>query len=153
MKLGNARTTSLPNADTLVSLLLNMERMQAIALQTGQEESAVGDLQAVAHFDLTTRAASARISQLQGALHFPLAYREGNDYTRLGNRGGSYEQTDRPGPGHPGPAYPEDSCVRAAQRLGDRATPEAGLRRRPAGERRIALPRPAQAGARGLDYC
>src|SRR5262249_11717139 len=89
----------------------------------------------------------------QVSLYIPLAYREGHGYTHLGNRGGLYEQTDRPGSGYPGPAYPEDSRVRAAPWLGDRAAPETGLRRCPVCQRRIALPCPAQAGAGGLDYC
>src|SRR5262245_6423435 len=82
----------------------------------------------------------------------PLAYRVEQRYTRLGNQERVYEQTDRPGPEHTGPAYPEDSCVRAAPRLGDWATPETGFRRRPAGQRRVALPCPAQAGTGGLDH-
>src|SRR5215475_7272619 len=81
----------------------------------------------------------------------PLAYRVEQGYTHLGNQVRAYEQTNRLGPGYPGPAYPEDSCVRAAPRLGNRATPETGLRRRPAGQRLVALPCPAQAGAGGLD--
>jgi hypothetical protein len=40
------------------------------------------------------------------AFHIPLAYREGHGYTHLGNLGDLHEQTDRPGPGHPGHAYP-----------------------------------------------
>src|SRR5215470_11691015 len=88
----------------------------------------------------------------EAAFHLPLAYREGHDYTHLGNRGGSYEQTDRSGPGHAGPAYSEDSCIRAAPRLGNRAAVKTGLRRGPAGQRRVALPCFAQAGARGVDY-
>src|SRR5215472_11513589 len=71
----------------------------------------------------------------EAVFHLPLAYREGHGYTHLGNRGGLHEQTDRPGPGYPGPAYPEDSRVRAAPRLGGRAAVETGLRRRPAGQR------------------
>src|SRR5262249_2741816 len=102
-------------------------------------------------FLLSTRGFLVR---LNGALkQIPLAYRVEHDYTYLGNRGGSYEQTDRPGPGHTGPTYPEDSCVRTAPWLGDRTAVETGFRRRPAGERRVALPCPAQAGAGGLDYC
>src|SRR5215831_6359156 len=85
------------------------------------------------------------------AFHIPLAYREGPDYTHLGNQVRAYEQTYRPGPGHTGPTYPEDSRVRAAPRLGDRAAPETSLRRRPTGQRRITLPCSAQAGAGGLD--
>src|SRR5215471_3606004 len=82
----------------------------------------------------------------------PLAYLVEQAYTHLGNQGRAYEQTDRFGPGHIGPAYPEDSCVRAAPRLGDWATPETGFWRHPAGQRRVAIPCPAQAGAGGLDH-
>src|SRR5262245_19999984 len=90
--------------------------------------------------------------RLTGALtQIPLAYRVGQGYTHLGNQERTYEQTDRPCPGHTESAYSEDSRVRTAQRLGDRATPETSIRRSPAGKRRIALPCPAQAGAGGLD--
>src|SRR5215470_11947606 len=67
--------------------------------------------------------------------HIPLAYREGHCYTHLGNQVRAYEQTYRSGPGHTGPAYPEDSGVRTAPRLGDWAATETGLRRSPAGQR------------------
>src|SRR5262249_732530 len=73
----------------------------------------------------------------------PFAYRVEQGYTHLGNQERVYEQTDRLGPGHTGSAYPENSGVRAAPRLGNRAAVETGLRRRPAGQRRVALPCPA----------
>ena len=46
----------------------------------------------------------------------------------------------------------QDSRSGAAERMGHRPAPEAGLQRRAAGERRLALPGAAQAGAAGLDH-
>src|SRR5262245_24647334 len=74
-------------------------------------------------------------------------------YTYLGNLERVYEQTDRLGPRHTGSPYSKDSRVRAAPRLGDRAAIETGFRRRPAGQRWVALPCLAQARAGRLDYC
>src|ERR1700741_5494303 len=75
---------------------------------------------------------------LTGALpQVPLASRVGALYTRLGNQGRAHEQTNRFGPGYPGPLDLEDSGVRATPRLGDRATPKTGLGRRPSSQRRI----------------
>jgi hypothetical protein len=59
------------------------------------------------------------------------------------------EQINRSGQGYLGSTYPEDSRVRTGQWLGDWATSETSLRRRPAGQRRITLSYPAQAGAGG----
>src|SRR5262245_42164979 len=73
------------------------------------------------------------------------------NYTHLGNRGGLHEQTNRSGPGDPGPAYPEDSSAGAAPWLGDRAAAEASLGRRPVCQRRLSLSCSPQAGAGGLD--
>src|SRR5215510_10179367 len=86
---------------------------------------------------------------LTGALkQIPLAYRVGARYTHLGNQGRAHEQINRFGPRYPGPLDLEDPGVRATPRLGDRAAVETGLRRRPAGQRRVALPCPAQGRAK-----
>src|ERR1700687_6264316 len=79
---------------------------------------------------------------------FPCLPRGDCVYSPLGNR---YEQTQRPRPRHPRPAPPEDSGPPALARVGDRAAPQVSLRRRAAGQRRLPLPRPAQAGAGRLD--
>src|SRR6185312_11852674 len=62
------------------------------------------------------------------------------------------EQTARSRPGDAEPADPQDSRAAAAQRLGHRSAPDAGVRRRAAGERRLALPRAAQTRTGRLDH-
>src|SRR4026209_1676741 len=64
---------------------------------------------------------------------------------------GNNEQPARPGASPPRPAAVEDPRARAAPCVGDLAAVEADLGRRTAGERRVALPRPPQAGTGGLD--
>src|SRR5262245_2681460 len=91
------------------------------------------------------------MAKISNTITRPLAYRVERVYTHLDNRGGLNEQTDRPGPGDAGLAYPEDTGARTASWLGDRAAPEAGIRRRPVCQRRISLPSAAQARAGGLD--
>src|SRR5690348_14938657 len=87
-----------------------------------------------------------------GYLGRPLAYRgEARVVSRL-PRGDAGEQAFRPGPGDPGHADTENSGIGAAERLGDRAAPEADFQRSFGRERRVALPRTAQAGTKGLDH-
>jgi hypothetical protein len=78
--------------------------------------------------------------RLTCATKIPLAYRVEQGYTHLGNQGRAYKQTDRLGPACAGPAYSEDSRVRAAPRLGDQAAVETDLWRCPSGQRWVAHP-------------
>src|ERR1700722_2784789 len=64
----------------------------------------------------------------------------------------AHEQALRLGARHAGPAASENPRAAAAQRICHQPAPEAGLRRRVAGQRRLGLSRIAQAGARRLDY-
>src|SRR5262245_35092837 len=68
---------------------------------------------------------------------------ERNECIYLGNRAKHYEQTQRCRPRNPGPSDHENHRVRAHARLGDQPTAEADLRRRPASQRRLALPCPS----------
>src|SRR6185437_6398003 len=65
---------------------------------------------------------------------------------------GYHEQTHGPRPGHPGPPTAQDARPRADERLGDRAAAQRAVVRRPAGQRRLALSRAAQARAGGMDH-
>src|SRR5271154_5891053 len=60
----------------------------------------------------------------------------------------SDEQTLRSRPRHTGPAAAENPRAPASQRLRHQPPPEASLRRHPAGQRRLALSRIAQARTR-----
>src|SRR5688572_31826981 len=80
-----------------------------------------------------------------------LAYREEQVYSPLGKREHTDEPAVRPRSRHVGFADPEDPGARAVARLGDRTALEAGVRRCPAGERRLAVSGAPQARATGVD--
>src|SRR5215467_9502357 len=61
------------------------------------------------------------------------------------------EQTDRSGAGNTRPAGAQDPRLEADERLGDRTASQATVVRRAPGERRITLPRAAQARAGRVD--
>src|SRR5262249_6005062 len=65
---------------------------------------------------------------------------------------GSHEQTSRPPARNAGFTVAENSRARADERRRDRAAAQAGLRRRVASERRVALSGLAQTGTRRLDH-
>src|SRR5215469_14029437 len=70
----------------------------------------------------------------------------------LGYRGHKDEQTLRSRAGNVGHVAAENSGACADERLRGQSAVKAGVWRHFAGERRIALPSAAQAGARGLDH-
>src|SRR5208282_2350799 len=69
-----------------------------------------------------------------------------------GYRGHRNEQTFRSCAGHARHAAAENSGSRADERFRRESAIEAGVRRRLANERWIAVPSAAQTGTRGLDY-
>src|SRR5690242_4006180 len=82
--------------------------------------------------------------------HLPLLTEGRGD--SLGYRGHKDEQTFRSRAGHVGHVATENSGTGAHERLRGGPAAEASVRRRVAGERRIAVPGAAQVGTRGLDY-
>src|SRR3984885_12732836 len=81
----------------------------------------------------------------------PLAYRGKLGYSLSVTVRRAYEQAYGSRTGHFRPAGSEDSCPTAASRLGPQPETETGFWGRAAGERRIALSGPPQAGTAGLD--
>src|ERR1043166_1012798 len=78
----------------------------------------------------------------------PIDYRGETVYAPLGYR---YEQTDRPRARNSGSAAAQTARPRAAAWVGDQPAAPSAVRRRPAGQRRVALPGAAQARTGRLD--
>ena len=87
----------------------------------------------------------------QTFIFIPLAYRGEWVYFSLDYREVTVEQAFGPRTGNIGSADPENAGAGAAERMGDQPAANIVVWRSAPGQRGLALPRPAQARAGGLD--